>query len=59
MAKGLALVLVVFLVLGAIGKAHVQVSGPSPSVVTVVNPPSNSSRTLFEMVVVLDDPLTE
>uniref|UniRef100_A0A0D9XPN6 Dirigent protein n=1 Tax=Leersia perrieri TaxID=77586 RepID=A0A0D9XPN6_9ORYZ len=83
MAKWLALMLVVFLVLGITGEAHThggpgpspsgqgfvpihlhfyfheKVSGPLPSAVMVVNPPNNMSRTLFGMVVVLDDALTE
>uniref|UniRef100_A0A0D3HIW5 Dirigent protein n=1 Tax=Oryza barthii TaxID=65489 RepID=A0A0D3HIW5_9ORYZ len=82
MAKRLALMLMIFLVLGASCKGHThggpgpspsghgsepthlhfyfyeKVSGPSPSAVTMVNPPDNTSNTLFGMVVVLDDLLT-
>uniref|UniRef100_A0A0E0MD47 Dirigent protein n=1 Tax=Oryza punctata TaxID=4537 RepID=A0A0E0MD47_ORYPU len=38
---------------------HDKVTGPSPSAVRVVNPPSNTSLTFFGMVVGMDDPLTE
>ncbi|XP_066161513.1 dirigent protein 21-like [Oryza sativa Japonica Group] len=82
MAKRLALMLMIFLVLGASCKGHThggpgpspsghgsepthlhfyfyeKVSCPSPSAVTMVNPPDNTSNTLFGMVVVLDDLLT-